>query len=44
VEIDLLRLGRDVFGRDVGVDPRVDADRPPYGAPLSRELRDRLTE
>ena len=44
MEVDLLRLCRDVLGRDVGVDSRVDADRPPDGAPLSRELGDSFTE
>ena len=31
MQVDLLRLGRDVGGRDVGVDARVDADRPRGG-------------
>src|SRR3954469_2710880 len=42
MKVDLERLGRDVGGRDVGVDLRVDADRPRGWAALAGELRDRF--
>ena len=44
VEVDLLRLGRHVVGRDVGVDLRVDPHGPGDGAARARELGHRLAE
>src|SRR5207249_2744760 len=44
VQVDLLRLGRDVLRRHVGVDPRVDPNRAGSDPPFARELGDGLTE
>ena len=44
MQIDLQRLGTDVFGRHVGVDARVDPDRTDGDPPLAAQFRHRLGE
>src|SRR5919108_5310410 len=44
VEVDLERLGSDVFGGDVCVHARIDPDRARRQAALAGELRDRLRQ
>jgi hypothetical protein len=44
VNVDLERLGGNVGGGHVRIDPSVDAHRPSCDPPLALELRDRLRE
>jgi hypothetical protein len=44
VEVDLLGLGVDVVGRNVGVDLRVDTNRAADRAPGAGQLGDRLAQ